>query len=258
MGGVGGGCNEVVLSTITMMQFLIGHCWENMIIFIQNDKDVPPGEYAERLAGTKLAFRVVRPFMGEEFPPLDETSAVIVLGGSMGVNDTGKHPFLVRVKDYIRTVLVAEKPYLGICLGGQLLAEVAGAKVSSNLHGEIGMATVSLGAKGLEDALFRFVPGEFKTFQWHNDSFALPGGAIHLAGSGVCSNQAFRYGEKAYGLQFHPEVNARIVGAWCRDFDTGSLSREQILAGFITAEYPYRETSLRILHNFLDIARIRY
>ncbi len=228
-----------------------------MVVFIQNDQEVPPGVYGERLAETGLVFKTVRPFLGEEIPLLGETSAVIVLGGSMGVNDIGEHSFLVKVKEYIRAVLVAGKPYLGICLGGQLLADVAGAEVSSNLHGEIGMRTVYLASEGFEDALFKSVPGQFVTFQWHNDSFAIPEGAIHLAGSDVCPNQAFRYGEKAYGLQFHPEVNERIAMAWCREFDSGSLTSEQIMTGFIKAQNSYLKTSLRILHNFLDIARIR-
>lgn len=228
-----------------------------MVVFIQNDREVPPGGYGERLAEKGLEFTTVRVYLHEEIPPLDETSAVIVLGGSMCVHDTVKHSFLVNVKDYIRIVLTAGKPYLGICLGGQLLADVAGAKVSSNLHGEIGMRTVTLGSKGLEDTLFRSVSKQFVTFQWHNDSFAIPEGAIHLAGSDVCPNQAFRCGENAYGLQFHPEVNERIVNGWCNEFDSGNLATGQIMAGFKHGEDSYRETSLTILHNFLDIAGIR-
>jgi GMP synthase-like glutamine amidotransferase len=229
----------------------------NMVVFIQNDPEVPPGIYADRLADMGIPFRIARLFMHEETPPLDETSAVIVLGGSMGFNDTAKHPFLLKVKDYIRAALDAEKPYLGICLGGQLLADIAGAKVSSNLYEEIGMRRVDLALEGLEDALFRSVPAHFTTFQWHNDSFDIPEGAIHLACSDACPNQAFRYGEKAYGLQFHPEVNESIVMAWCRDFDTGGLAAGQIIAGFRNAEVSYGKNSLQILNNFLEIARIR-
>ncbi len=229
----------------------------NMIVFIQNDAEVPPGIYADRLADTGVPFRIVRLFLQEEIPPLDETSAVIVLGGSMGVNDTGKHPFLLKVKEYIRHVLRSEKPYLGICLGGQLLADVAEARVTSNMYEEVGMRRVDLALEGLEDALFRSIPAHFNTFQWHNDSFSIPEGAIRLACSDACPNQAFRFGEKAYGLQFHPEVNESIVAAWCRDFDTGGLTASQIMGGFRKGEAPYREISLRILQNFLEIARIR-
>lgn len=231
--------------------------WQDMIHFVQNDPEVPPGIYAERLAEAGIPFRIAMPFRGENIPSLDGTSAVIVLGGSMGVNDTAAHPFLVKVKEYIRAVLDAEKPYLGICLGGQLLADVAGAKVSSNLYEEIGMRRVDLALKGLEDPLFRSVPAHFDTFQWHNDSFSIPEGAIRLACSDACPNQAFRCGEKAYGLQFHPEVNENIVSAWCREFPSGGLTAGQIMYGFRNAGVSYRENSLLILDNFLQIARIR-
>ncbi len=228
-----------------------------MILFIQNDPEVPPGTYAARLADAGIAFNVAMPFIGGEIPPIEEVSAVIVLGGSMGVNDTGTHPFLTQVKEYIRAALGVEKPYLGICLGGQLLADVTGARVTSNLYEEIGVRRVNLSLKGIEDSLFRSVPAHFDTFQWHNDSFALPEGATHLACSDACPNQAFRYGEKAYGLQFHPEVNEGIVTAWCRDFDTGGLNAGQIMDGFRSVEASYRAISLRIFDNFLEIARVR-
>ncbi len=228
-----------------------------MILFIQNDPEVPPGTYADRLADAGIAFRVAMPFMGGEIPPIEEVSAVIVLGGSMGVNDTGTHLFLTQVKGYIRAALDAAMPYLGICLGGQLLADVVGARVTSNMYEEIGVRRINLSLKGIEDSLFRSVPAHFDTFQWHNDSFALPEGAIHLACSDACPNQAFRYGEKAYGLQFHPEVNEGIVTAWCRDFDAGGLNAGQIMDGFRSIEASYRANSFRILDNFLEIARVR-
>ncbi len=228
-----------------------------MILFVQNDPEVPPGSYADRLAEAGIAFRVAMPFIGGDIPPVDEVSVVIVLGGSMGVNDTATHPFLEKVKGYIRAALDVAKPYLGICLGGQLLADVAGAKVISSLYEEIGMRRVNLSRKGIEDSLFRSVPAHFDTFQWHNDSFALPEGATHLACSDACPNQAFRYGEKAYGLQFHPEVNEGIVAAWCRDFDTGGLDTGRIMSAFRSVEVSYRTNSLRILDNFVELARVR-
>jgi len=226
------------------------------ILFIQNDPEVPPGTYADRLAETGIAFRIARPFAGEDIPRLDEAAAVIVLGGSMGVNDTGVHPFLLKVKDYIRAALNVWKPFLGICLGGQLLADVAGARVTSNLYEEIGVRRVNLSMKGLEDVLFRSVPAHFDTFQWHHDSFALPEGAIPLACSDACPIQAFRCGRNAYGLQFHPEVNENIVEAWCRDF-AGGPEPDLILAGFRNVRASYLNNSLRILDNFLEIAGIR-
>jgi GMP synthase (glutamine-hydrolysing) len=227
-----------------------------MLIFIQNDAEVPAGTYVEELARKRIPFAVVEAFKSKEFPPLSGTSAVIVLGGSMGVHDVENHPFLVKVKKYILEVLNSGKPYLGICLGGQLLADVLNARVSSALCGERGTHSISLTGEGLKDPLFRSVPGLFTTFQWHNDSFALPEAAIRLASSGGCPNQAFRYGNAAYGLQFHPEVNEQIVAAWCGSIDSGNEPVPQIMYAFKCAENPYRTASLRILRNFLDISGV--
>jgi len=227
-----------------------------MLIFIQNDAEVPAGTYAELLARKRIPFAVVEAFKRKKIPPLAGTSAVIVLGGSMCVHDVENHPFLVKVKEYILDVLNSGKPYLGICLGGQLLAEVLNARVFPASCGEIGTHSISLTGEGLNDPLFRLVPGRFTTFQWHNDSFALPEAAIRLAFSEGCPNQAFRYGNAAYGLQFHPEVDQQIVTAWCNGFDSGNEPIQHIIKAFKCAENPYRTVSLQILRNFLDISGV--
>jgi GMP synthase-like glutamine amidotransferase len=240
------------------MHLAVWEAWgerKNMLVFIQSDPEVPAGVYAESLAETGIPFIVVELFDSGNMPPLRDTSAVVVLGGSMGIHDTGKHPFLLKVKDHIRAVLDSGKPYLGICLGGQLLADVLGAKVSTGSYGEVGTHSVSLTEKGVEDPLFRSVPGRFTTFQWHNDSFAIPEGADRLACSDICPNQAFRFGENAYGLQFHPEVNEHIVTAWCNGFDPGNNPPHKIISTFKDMESPFRVVSLQILRNFLDIIR---
>jgi GMP synthase (glutamine-hydrolysing) len=228
---------------------------EKKIVFIQNDPEVPAGIFAEYLADSGIPFSVVDYFRNGTQPPMDDTSAVIVLGGSMGVHDIGKHPFLLRVKDYIRNVLDSGKPYLGICLGGQLLADVLAADVSSGLHRELGLCQVALTGDGQADPLFRSVPEKFSSFQWHNDSFAIPKGAVRMAYSDACPNQVFRQGQKAYGLQFHPEVDGKIVNEWCEGFESWDVSPLQIIAGFELGENMYRTVSLRILENFLDIVR---
>jgi GMP synthase (glutamine-hydrolysing) len=226
-----------------------------MIIFIQNDPEVPAGIYAEYLAEQRIPFTVIKSYCDGAMPGIDDISAVIVLGGSMGVHDTERHPFLLQVKEYIGNIIDSGKPYLGICLGGQLLADVLSADVSSVLHREIGTCQVALTRDGLSDPLFRSVPEKFFTFQWHNDSFAIPSGAVRMAYSDECPNQAFRHGQKAYGLQFHPEVNRKIVKKWCEGFESWDASPSQIISAFESGEYTYRTVSLRILENFIDIAR---
>lgn len=94
--------------------------------------------------------------------------------------------------------------------------------------------------------LFRGLPERFVTFQWHDDSFDLPESAVRLARSESCSNQAFEWGGNAYGLQFHPEVDGRIVSAW-------SDGDERHVREFADREGQYRAHSRRLLENFLDI-----
>ena len=228
----------------------------NMIVFIQNDQDVPAGAYADWLLEEGIPFRIVRPYLNEEIPLPDKIAASIVLGGVMGANETAKYPSLLTVRNFIHHTVTAGRPYLGICLGGQLLADVFGAPVRSNTHGERGVHSINLTREGINDPLFHGVPEQFISFQWHNDSFDIPAGALRLANSAACPNQALRYGKNAYGLQFHPEMNANIVATWCLDEATGSLETEQIVLLFKKKEEAYRMYSRQILCNFLRIAGI--
>ena len=116
-----------------------------------------------------------------------------------------RHPFLHDLKSFIRRVVADGTPYLGICLGGQLLAAALGARVVSNRWEELGSLPVTLTAEGCCDSLFAGMPVEFDTFQWHHDSFDIPEGGVLLASSAACPHQAFRMGKYAWGVQFHPE-----------------------------------------------------
>ncbi len=188
-------------------------------------------------------------------PPLKDLSAVIVLGGAMGVHDTGRHPFLVELKSFIRACVTQKIPFLGICLGGQLLSDALGGEVTSGSpFGEKGTLPVRLTAAGLADPLFAGVPEEFVTFQWHNDSFAIPAGAFRLAESAACPNQAFRCGEKAWGTQFHPEVDRAIVDCWARWSEETRPSADDYLTAFAAGEEAYRSASRRMLRNFVALS----
>ena len=227
-----------------------------MIAVVQNDLEVPPGTYAVYLEERGVPFRLLKPCAGDELPPAADFRAAIVLGGAMGVHDTAKYPFLDGVKRFTREAVAAHVPLLGICLGGQLLADVLGAPVTSGACGEKGSLTVSLTPEGARDPLFAGVCRTFATFQWHNDTFAIPRGGVLLASSPVCSAQAFRVGETAYGLQFHPEVTAAIVDTWARWTPETAPEVDLFLAAFTGVAEAYRAASERILANFLEIAGI--
>ena len=187
------------------------------IIIVQNDPLVPAGRLAEFMTGAGLGFRTVRLFAGDSLPRVDECRAVFVLGGTMGVHDTAEFPFLLPLMDFMREAAEENVSLLGICLGGQLLAAALGGEVRAASRGEKGVREVALTSAGLGDPLFRGLEGVFEAFQWHNDSFDLPAGALHLASSPLCPGQAFRY-RNAYALQFHPEVDRGIVAAWIQAF----------------------------------------
>ena len=219
-----------------------------MLYLIQNDPEVPPGNITDNL---HIRHAILYPYKGEPLPQPEEVSALIVLGGAMGANDDQRHPFLTGLKNFIRQVIVAGIPYLGICLGGQLLAAAMGAKVVSNRWEELGTLPITLTAEGQTDRLFEGITPLFKSFQWHHDSFDLPPESVLLATSPVCPHQAFRIGSCAWGLQFHPEVTAEIIADWCT-WDRATAARQnELLAQFAAEATDYSSIARLLLENFL-------
>lgn len=226
-----------------------------MLLIIQNDPEVPPGNFSGTIGELLVPSRIAHPYSSEALPPVRDISAAIVLGGAMGVHDTTKHPFLVGVKAFIRECVQKETPILGVCLGGQLLADVLGARVTAGSPcGEKGSLPVALTAAGEEDSLFAGIPREFISFQWHNDSFEIPAGGAHLALSAACPSQAFRFGPCAWGTQFHPEVDPPIVDCWVRWAEETASRADEFLDSFIRSEQSYLAISRRLLGNFLRLA----
>ena len=149
-------------------------------------------------------------------PSLDGYSGLIVLGGPMSVDDIGDYPHLATEVDLIKEAVKRELPILGICLGSQLVAKALGAKVKRNSEKEIGWYDLSPTEIGKKDPLLSTFSNVERIFQWHGDTFELPKGALHLASSPLCRNQAFRYGENIYGFQFHLEVDEPMIERWLR------------------------------------------
>jgi GMP synthase-like glutamine amidotransferase len=150
-------------------------------------------------------------FEEQKLPSVDDIDWLIIMGGPMGVYDDGKFPWLKTEKEFIRRVIEANKTVIGICLGSQLIAEVLGAEVFPNKEKEIGWFDVSLTPEGRKSLLFKDVEHVFEVFHWHGDTFNLPGNAVHLIESPGCKNQAFMYGDKVLGLQFHLEATAATL-----------------------------------------------
>ena len=147
-------------------------------------------------------------------PDVRRYHGLVVLGGPMSVNQIDRYPHLEMETESIRAALDSGMPVLGICLGAQLLAAALGGKVFRNPVKEIGWYDVKPTPEGEADPLFSSFVGTEKIFQWHGDTFNMPHGAVHLAESDECANQAFRFGDHAYGLQFHLEADQALIERW--------------------------------------------
>lgn len=174
-----------------------------------------PGIFRDFMQADGVAWDAVELDEGEAIPPLDGYDALIVMGGPMDVWQEAEHPWLVTEKQAIREA-VAQRglPYLGLCLGHQLLGAALGAEVGPGQR-EVGILDVTMTEAGRADPLLGSLPPTVKALQWHSAEVkSLPPGAVLLAASPICQIQAMRYGTRAWGLQFHVEVTATTVDEW--------------------------------------------
>jgi GMP synthase (glutamine-hydrolysing) len=180
----------------------------------------------------------------EMTPGVAGYDGMILLGGPMNVDQMEKYPHLAHEIRMIEEGLQREIPILGICLGAQLIAKALGAEVGRNREKEIGWYDLSLTPEGKTDPVFQHFHNPEKVFQWHGDTFTIPRGAVCLATSSTCANQAFRYGDKVYGLQFHLEVDQPMIERWLQ---VPNHQREmEGLVGKIVPEKIQEETGCHI------------
>ena len=144
-----------------------------------------------------------------ELPSLSEINLVIIMGGPMSVHDEVEFPWLVEEKSFLREALRAGIPMLGICLGAQLLASALGAEVYTNSQKEIGWFDIS---NVQNSNVFQF-PDTVTVFHWHGETFNLPEGAVQLARSAACEQQAFQFNDNVIGLQFHLETTPDSINS---------------------------------------------
>jgi GMP synthase (glutamine-hydrolysing) len=149
-------------------------------------------------------------------PSLDGYHGLVVLGGPMSVCDEDRFAHLITEMKLIEDAMTRKLPVLGICLGAQLIAKSLGARVYPNHVKEIGWYDVNLLENARQDPLLTEFKETEKIFQWHGDTFDIPNGAVHLASSLMCGNQAFRYEANVYALQFHLEVDEPMILRWLK------------------------------------------
>ena len=190
------------------------------IHYLQHVSFEGPGCISDWAAAKGHELSATRLFAGDALPRLFDVDWVVVMGGPMNIYEEERYPWLVNEKKFIQAAIQADKTVLGICLGAQLIADVLGGPVTRNPVGEIGWFPLRLTPAAVDHPLCAGFPHELYAFHWHGDTFALPAGSTLLARSEACTNQAFIYGHRVVGFQFHLEMrfaNAQKLIANCRD-----------------------------------------
>jgi GMP synthase-like glutamine amidotransferase len=144
-------------------------------------------------------------------PPLSDFDALLVMGGSMNVDEEEKFPWLKQEKAFIKHAVDGGKQIIGICLGSQLLANVLGSKVYKGKEKEIGFFPLTFSVDAQNNALFDHFAQDYTLFHWHGDTFDLPEDAVLMASTAACKNQAYLINGKILGLQFHLEMNGTAL-----------------------------------------------
>ncbi|MGV9422424.1 type 1 glutamine amidotransferase [Streptomyces sp. NPDC003674] len=201
-------------------------------LVVQNGPNGGPGRWAGWLAEGGVDVDVVRADTGQALPDRLEHEALIVLGGGYLPDDDVRAPWLARTRELMGQALERDVPVFGICLGGQMLAHVAGGEVKGE-HGEpeFGSTVLTLLAPAAEDPLFAGLPERPVAVENHVDAIVrLPAGARPLARSERCPHQAFRFGRSAWGVQFHPEADPEQIANWpVERLSRHGVDREELL-----------------------------
>src|SRR5215831_6550668 len=233
------------------------------VLALQFCWDDPPAYLGEIMQEHHIHFEIVEV---DKCPVPDPAAfdAIIAMGGFQHVGDNETYPYLSGVESMIRAVVEEDIPYLGICLGGQLLAHALGAPVKRHSITPLGFYPVQMTAMGKTDPLFHGLPHNMQVFHWHEDTFDIPAEAIHLACNEQTENQAFRYGRHAYGTQYHIEVTPDMIDIWFhvpefRQEIVNALGEDAVdhYVSQSAGLFPlYRQHSRIMFENFLRIAKL--
>lgn len=217
------------------------------VLIIKHESTEGPGTIGDYLRSSGIPNKTIEAGRGSPLPTsLAGVSAVLSLGGPMNVYEETKYPFLADEDKLIKKVLAGKIPFLGVCLGAQLLAKAAGGRVYPAPRKEIGWEKVALAAAAAADPVFAGSPPILDVFQWHGDTFDLPPGGTLLAGGKIVANQAFKVGA-AYGFQFHVEINEPLIRAWFKSEAAEYSARYHLL------ENSYRSAADRLYRNFFAL-----
>jgi GMP synthase-like glutamine amidotransferase len=227
-------------------------------LILQHEPIEGPGTIAEEIRLAGHAVRTIRLDLKEKVPTDPALFAgLVVMGGTMGVYDQSKFPYLKDEIVLLGKAVKAEKPVLGICLGAQLLAASLGAEVKAG-EKEIGWFPVHKMPDACKDPVLRRLPENFPALMWHGDHFPLPAGAVHLLSTQKCACAGFRFGKKAYGLVPHLEMTAamvdEMVSASRRELAAAQVEPAQILEDSSEYAEPAEELARTMWKAWLGLA----
>ena len=222
-------------------------------MIVKNIASEGPGTIGDFLEDRNMAYSILEIYdCKAEIPDIRNYSCLVVMGGPMAVYEIDEHQHLSIEVAMIRAFIKSKKPVLGICLGAQLVAYALGADVYPGSKVEIGWKRVEITKDGMDDPVVSNISVNndpyAEVFQWHGDTFDLPNNSVRLSSSEEYRNQAFRYKENVYGLQYHIEVTPEIIKGWF--INEQSVNLEDMLreTGKIYTEY--RNRAMKFYDNF--------
>lgn len=231
------------------------------LLVFQHSPDSPPGHLADEARLRGIDLRVLPAWNGTRIPSETASFAgLVLLGGPMNAFDDRRCPHFPGLLELAREFAASGRPVLGVCLGAQLLARAFGGEVRLGAAPEFGMASLRPTRHAARDPLTGGIAPPHLAFQWHDDTFAPPPGAVRLFTGTLCREQGFRLGAVVYAFQFHFEATEAVLGAWlelrARDADhAGEVAR---IRADLPARLPEAAAFGRALAGrWLDLVRLR-
>jgi GMP synthase (glutamine-hydrolysing) len=230
------------------------------ILLIGHDPNETFGVTPTTLSASGMAVRLHHAGTDDALPSADEVSGVVLFGGAMNVDMTEEHPYLAEERSFVREVVTKGIPYLGICLGAQMLARALEGRVYPAGIREIGFNALRPTPRASEDPLLSVFADGDMVFHWHEDTFELPHGATLLARGDDVPMQAFRMGERAWGVQFHLEIDRPELELWLKSAGEdvvrawGKTSQQLIDEADLHLQ-AHEERAREVFRRFADVVR---
>lgn len=220
------------------------------VLVVENDPVAPLDLVSQWLAEGGVDVEIIKPHSGDEMPAQlpSQYKGVIVLGGRMGANDDSEYGWLTAQRSLMKDAVAQDFPFVGICLGAQMLATAVDGKSVRTPVPEAGLVEVGISPAATTDPLFGNYAGQvIPAVSWHQDYIVdLPDDAVVLAANDACPVHAFRLGKNVYGMQFHPEASVNTVQKWASPTDEVlqkmNLTPQEALAQVANAKAELNQT----------------